>query len=609
VSLVNNQNKLSHLLLSTIEDPDEERIYLGGREIYQNLYSIEESIKSSLETSSNEVQTHLFKINRLYKLYKNSVENALEISTVDTKLALKELIKSGDASQELNNLFIKLSDFHTKSLNISDELLNNSLLDQTKINAISFTLILIMIILPILFFRKLTGNLDQINKALVKLNNGETQIVLPDTNDTYIKNLADVVIAFQETLFDIVEAKKKAEESSTAKSEFLAVMSHEIRTPMNGVLGMLNRIIKSDLTNEQLHIIKTAQTSAQSLLRIINDILDFSKIDAGKLDIDPMDFDLAQLITSIMSEQKLASKNTQLALTSNINFPHGSHFHGDPIRTKQILDNLLSNAIKFTENGSVTLTASSIDVGPNQNNIIFTIKDTGCGIPQNKLDVLFEPFTQADSSTTRQYGGTGLGLSIVRKLCHLMDGYINVSSTVNSGSEFVVSLPLMPIESAQDNNTADTNLSNLNKSGEQNVPELQDGKQINNQNKKVLIVEDNAINIEVLTYILEDLYLNLDISTATDGSLAIKKLNACSILTPFDLVLMDCQMPVMDGYEASKQIRSGKAGNIYVNAPIIAITANAMKGDKEKCLLAGMTDFLSKPINEDELKTILEKHL
>lgn len=606
VSLVRNQNKLSRLLLSTVSDPDEERVYLEGREIYQSLYSLESSIKNSLETSTNEEQKYLFRINRIFLRYKHSVENALEISTVDTKLALEELAKSGDASQDLNDRFIELSDYHAKSLNIADTLLNNSLQDQTKINAFSIVLIVIMIILPILFFRKLTGNLDQINKALINLNRGEKNISLPKTNDSYIKNLADVVISFQKTLTAIVEARKKAEESSIAKSEFLAVMSHEIRTPMNGVLGMLNRIKKSDLTDEQTHFIKTAQISAGSLLKIINDILDFSKIDAGKLDIDPVDFDLTQLIKDITQVHENMAQDKPLKLIANINIPSNQFFNGDPVRTKQILDNLLSNAIKFTKQGSITLSVNLHEETPVQSNLIFSVQDTGNGIAKEHLKELFDPFTQADSSTTRQHSGTGLGLSIVQRLCHLMNGDIEVTSRINQGSTFVVTLPYKKVDTPS---LVKNSFANDSRIQHEKIDRLPVKNPTTAPARKILVVEDNPINIEVLTFLLEDLDLNLTIATAEDGSQAIKALDASSIINPFNLVLMDCQMPVMDGYEATQKIRAGQAGNVYLNIPIIAITANAMKGDKEKCLLAGMTDFISKPIDADELEATVSKHL
>ncbi|MEH6448782.1 MAG: ATP-binding protein [Oleispira sp.] len=395
------------------------------------------------------------------------------------------------------------------------------------------------------------------------------------------------------------QALIKAQDANTAKSQFLASMSHEIRTPMNGVIGMLHLLKEEPLNEKQTKYVTLAKSSADSLLSLINDILDVSKIEAGKLDIEIIDFDIRSLFSELVSSMTHRIKSQDLKLILEINNLTEQFVRGDPHRLKQILTNLLGNALKFTQQGEITIHAalvSSLNNNEEDKDLLLqcVVSDTGIGIPNDKVDQLFNSFTQADSSTTREYGGTGLGLSIAKQLCQLMGGNIKVSSQLGQGSQFSFEIQL----SHSDSQVA---LQALHHNIESSNIELQRYK-----HQKILLVEDNAINQLVALGILENFEIKADI--AGDGKEAIDILLQTSERY-YSLILMDCQMPVMDGFHATRNIRKGDAGDSYRNIPIIALTANAMQGDREQCIQAGMSDYLTKPIDGKLLAACLSNWL
>lgn len=448
----------------------------------------------------------------------------------------------------------------------------------------------------------LAGDLEHMRRELL-----DQRDKIIASHEQLENKVAERTVELRQASEELTLARDKAMESVRLKSQFLATMSHEIRTPMNGVLGMLGLLQDGNLEPKDRDYLEVAIRSAQALLALLNDILDLSRIEAGRLHIEQIKFDVRLLVEHAVALTAQSAQEKHLETLATVSPQVPKVVHGDPARLQQVLGNLIANAIKFTAEGSVTVNVT-LEPGAEGSEpegktgsskyqtelgvLHFEIKDTGIGIDREAQARIFEPFVQGDGSTTRQYGGTGLGLSISKQLVGLMGGEIGVGCIPGQGCLFWFTVPVTVAETRP----PDT-LSGPSRDNDKPVSINQTA----NCNAPILVAEDNLINQKVATAMLTKLGYRTEIVPDGEKALAAIKGNY------YSLVLMDCQMPRMDGYQATRKIRKQETGQRHI--PIIAMTANAMNGDREHCLSVGMDDYIAKPFTLDTLKTTLEKWL
>ncbi|PTT28969.1 response regulator [Pseudomonas sp. HMWF021] len=446
--------------------------------------------------------------------------------------------------------------------------------------------------------RRLAGSLSQpirdIGNAVKAIQEGDYKAALPIVDDTelgalsqHINNLAHALEQASreqhQAMAQLIQTREEAEKANNAKSDFLAMMSHELRTPMNGVLGMLQLLETTDMTEEQIEYAALASESTEHLLKVINDILDFSRIERSELELEHIPFNLADLIGACA--QSFQHSAVQRGLSLQLRVPDDMQdlqVQGDPTRIRQILVNLVGNALKFTERGQVSIEAQWQSLDHELLWFTCSVRDSGIGISSESLELMFNAFQQADSSISRRYGGTGLGLPIARTLAERMGGTLRAQSEEGQGSVFTLEIPLALYK--------------------QTLPQLAAPRSTNGnghgEGRNVLLVEDNPVNQTVIEAMLRS--LGFTVAVATDGAQAVRRAEG----NDFEVILMDCRLPVIDGYEATRQIRQLPGRG---EVPIIALTANALQGDRETCLAAGMNDYLAKPFKRNDLQQILQR--
>ncbi len=569
----------------------------------ENFENTKAKLLNELEHLKKQSNLLDFKFNKALK-DKNVVFSLLSRTSEDLKKALKEIKIRADQLNILLNTIPALVFF--KDLDLNYLLVNKTFLDFVNTTE---DMVIGNKVKDIVTDYDLSNNYTKLEKSI--LNTGtqlhnivETVIrddkqIIISTNLAPVSNTEGKIIGLVGVSQDITKqkeyevklkkAKELAEQGMQAKSMFLANMSHEIRTPLNGIIGMSQILKKSELTEKQTEYLSTIINSGDSLLSLITDILDFSKIEAGKIEFDHKNFELLNVIKDISNILSFKAEEKGLEFSYLIDEKVPLKFNGDSYRLKQIVLNLANNAIKFTEKGSVKILVRLLNNKLDKSKIRFEIVDTGIGISEEKKVKLFVRFSQIDASTTKAYSGTGLGLAISKKLTEMMSGEIGVESKEGSGSTFWFTVKLDPPDKD------DISINNLSSSGAKvNIK----------KGLRVLLAEDNFVNQKIASFNLQQ--LGYETIVAQNGKEAIDKF----VNESFDLVLMDIQMPVMNGYDASKEIRrleENMPGNNHI--PIIALTANAMKGDMEKCISAGMDAYLSKPFKPNELLSVLKEFI
>lgn len=561
------------------------------------------ALLSDLEHFRKETRLNEFKLNKALK-DKNVVFSLLTRTSEDLKMALDEIKVRADHLNILINTIPALVFF--KDLNLEYLLVNKAYLEFVNCNESD---IIGKKVKDVVTNYDISNEYHLIEKGVISTGEKVYNIVetvihnyqpaIISTNLAPVFNTDGEIIGLvgvsrdvtQQKLYEVElkKAKELAEQGMQAKSLFLANMSHEIRTPLNGIIGMSQMLMKTNLNEKQEEYLRTIINSGDSLLSLINDILDFSKIEAGKIEFDHNNFNIEEVFTDITNILRIRAEEKGLEFSFSIDSSVPLTLKGDRYRLKQVILNLANNAVKFTEQGRVKILVQLEEKHDDWSLIKILVTDTGIGISETKINKLFKSFSQIDASTTKTYGGTGLGLAISKKLTEMMSGETGVESTLGVGSTFWVTIKLDTPDKEQDIiGGVDDSVGSLNIK----------------PNLTVLLVEDNIVNQKIATYNLQQLGYNVVV--ASNGKDALNEFRN----EAFDLILMDIQMPIMNGFDAAMEIRrieEMQPGNNHV--PIIALTANAMKGDMEKCISAGMDSYLSKPFKSEELLSVLKKYI
>ncbi|MCV9926146.1 PAS domain S-box protein [Flavobacterium sp. LS1R49] len=540
------------------------------------LQSLANNISSTLERNRNEARIH--ESEEKFKLIANNIPGTVYLSKFDelgTKVFLNDEIENLTGHPKSEFLENKLSFISLMHPDDKDSIIKNQISDLKKGIPIHCAYRI----------KRKSGEYIWVEEFGDVIKRG-------DTID-FVGGIYFDITSKKETE-DAIKAKQLAEAANKSKSDFLANMSHEIRTPLNGIIGFTNLLMKTNLEEIQQKYMITVNQSAQSLLNIINDILDFSKIEAGKLELNIDQYDIREILNQIIDLIFYESNQKNLQLELNINEDVPKCFWIDVVRIKQILINLMANAVKFTEKGTIKLNVSVLNKTNQTYTTRFSVVDTGIGILEENKKRIFQAFSQEDSSTTRKFGGTGLGLTISNNLLGLMDSHLQLESKVNIGSTFYFDLDLKTCD-IHTSDFFENDLDTINNTYILSEEQL-------TRETKFLIVEDNNVNRLLLKTTIKNLFINAIIYDAENGKQAVELYKA----TAPDIIFMDIQMPIMNGYEATKAIRNLKSGK---KIPIIAVTAGAEKDEKQNCINAGMTGYISKPIIKGSIEKIIIKSI